>query len=155
MRREELYIETSVWNFLLAGDEPARKASTIAFFKQNTHGALFVSELVIDEIIRSPELKRVSLTEEIRRVNPVVLMETAEVVELANEYVRRAIFPVRFTADALHVAYASYYNVTAIISWNLRHIVKVKTRLEDRAANIVLGYSTPEIATPEEYTDGI
>ena len=37
-----------------------------------------------------------------------------------------------------------------ILSWNLRHLVKLKTRREINAANLLNGYKIIEIATPEE-----
>jgi hypothetical protein len=38
----------------------------------------------------------------------------------------------------------------AIISWNFRHIVKLKTKVEVNGVNKLLGYKEVEICSPEE-----
>lgn len=52
--------------------------------------------------------------------------------------------------DALHIAYVSFYELDAVISWNLRHIVKMKTRRLVNYINLLEGYRPVELVTPEE-----
>jgi hypothetical protein len=155
MWREEVYVETSVWNFLLAENEPLRRKATETFFAETPRQGLYISNEVLLEIDRAPGPKRGRLLKLITDKQPTVLPENDEVLTLAAEYVNRNIVPVKFRADAVHIAYASVSSLTAIVSWNFEHIVKVKTRREVRAINTVLGYAVPEIATPEEYVGGV
>lgn len=155
MRREEIYVETSVWSFVFADDEPARKAATEQFFNVAREAELFIAELVVAEIERARNPKRDLILGYIKDRRPRVLADAEEVTALAWEYVNQGIIPAKYVADALHIAFASYYSLNAIISWNFEHIVKVKTRREVRAVNTILGYAVPEIATPEEYVGGI
>ena len=43
----------------------------------------------------------------------------------------------------------------ALVSFNFKHIVKFKTKVEVKAANLILGYHTPMIITPEELLDDV
>ena len=86
-------------------------------------------------------------------INPFPLDETEEIITLTAEYVSRGIFPAKYRNDALHVAFASYYALDFLVSYNFRHIVRVSRRELVRAANTVLGFRTPIILSPEELAE--
>lgn len=155
MRREEIYVETSAWSFVFAEDEPVRRATTERFFLITREANLYVTDLVLAEIEHAPSPKKDLILTYIEKRRPTVLPEAKEVDSLAREYVNRGVIPVKYLPDALHIAFASFNSLNAIVSWNFEHIVKVKTRREVRAINTILGYAVPEIATPEEYTGGL
>ena len=73
-----------------------------------------------------------------------------EVKNLADEYVRRTIFPEHYKTDAIHVAVAVVNDIDFLISWNFKHLVKVKTRRMVNLVNVVLGYPAIEIIAPPE-----
>jgi hypothetical protein len=52
--------------------------------------------------------------------------------------------------DARHLAVAVVARVDAVVSWNLRHMVKLKTRREVNAVNLLNGYPVIEIVTPSD-----
>jgi len=74
---------------------------------------------------------------------------TDEILELANKYVEEGIFPIKYFDDALHVACASVNACNAVISWNFKHMVKLKTILSVNGINKYMGYADIEILTPE------
>ena len=65
-------------------------------------------------------------------------------------YVDAKIIPTKYLRDAQHVAIAVVRETDVVVSWNLEHIVKVKTRREVNAINQLRGYHAIELATPEE-----
>lgn len=71
-----------------------------------------------------------------------------DVKALAEEYVTRGIFPVRYIEDAVHIAVASLNSLDVLISWNFEHIVKLKTKREVNVVNVLLGYDQLEIVEP-------
>ncbi|MBI4866063.1 MAG: hypothetical protein HY816_03845 [Candidatus Wallbacteria bacterium] len=73
-----------------------------------------------------------------------------EALELAEKYILQGTLSRRSEVDAKHAAIAVVAGYDVILSWNLRHLVKVKTRREISAANLLNGYRMIEIATPEE-----
>lgn len=57
---------------------------------------------------------------------------------------------VKYLNDALHIAIATINEVDIIASWNLEHIVKIKTMIEVNKINLLKGYKQLFIITPEE-----
>jgi hypothetical protein len=54
---------------------------------------------------------------------------------LAEVYVNEGIIPKKYSNDALHIAIATIYKMDAIVSWNLTHIVKFKTKFQVKNIN--------------------
>jgi predicted nucleic acid-binding protein len=148
-------VETSVWNFLFAEDAPEHRAATERFFTHLSRHNAFISVVVAEEIAKTMGERREKLLREIRKREPDLLELTPEAVTLAEEYIRQDIIPSRYRNDALHLALASYHDMDAIVSLNFKHIVKYKTKLGIHAANIIMGYHTPMIVTPEELLDDV
>lgn len=79
-----------------------------------------------------------------------VLQMTAEADSLAREYVARGVFPERYLDDAMHVALASVNGIGYLLSWNFRHLVKVRTRRLVALINTMKDYQPVEIIAPPE-----
>jgi len=47
-------------------------------------------------------------------------------------------------------AIATVHHIDVVVTWNLEHMVKLKTRREVKAINILEGYREIEICTPME-----
>lgn len=149
----KIYVETSVWNFLRAEDVPERRKITERYFARAKDYDLFTSPLTLREINRAPGDIRNELIAFIDKYEPEIYDDEPTVYLLAKEYIKRGIFPAKYEEDALHVAFASYFNANILLSWNFRHIVKYKVKIEVKSVNIVQGYSTPDIISPEEIID--
>ena len=81
---------------------------------------------------------------------PIQLLQNDKVEQLATAYLEAKVAPTKSITDLVHIAYAVAHNLDVIVSWNLRHIVRLKTRLMVNGMNKLLGYREIEIATPEE-----
>ena len=115
---------------------------------------LYVSDLVVKEINADRNASHRSLLlDAIASINPVVLAERDDVLALANAYVSSGIVPARYIADGMHIAYAVSNALDAVISWNMEHIVKVRTRREIRVYNESNGLNVPDLGTPSEVID--
>lgn len=77
-------------------------------------------------------------------------MHTEEIEFLSEAYVREGAIPRKNILDAYHIAYATAYGIDAIVSWNFKHIVKLKTKKMVNGINLKLGYHEVEICSPEE-----
>jgi predicted nucleic acid-binding protein len=151
--RERLYLETSVWNFLFADDAPEKQLVTKEFFAlcPSRPWSLIVSQIVIDEIMDTPDVEhRARLLDAVHRQVPEFVDVSDEALELAEKYILQGTLSRRQEQDARHAAAAVVAECDVIVSWNLRHLVKLKTRREINAANMLNGYRMIEIVTPEE-----
>lgn len=153
MAVERLYLETSVWNFLFADDAPEKRLATERFFGllPTRSWEIAISALVIKEVMATRDAgHRTRLVESIQQWKPRRLPVSEEALELAEKYILQGTLTKRQEIDARHAAVAVVAGYDVILSWNLRHLVKVKTRREINAANLLNGYKMIEIATPEE-----
>lgn len=115
---------------------------------------LLVSDLVLGEIADDPDrLHREKLEAALNSVNVRVLLTNKDIDNLAREYVRVGIIPERYRDDAIHISFAVEYRLDAIVSWNMAHIVRVRTRQRVREYNKKHGLYVSDTGTPTEVID--
>ena len=146
------YLDTSVLNYVFATHIPEHRDASVALLDKARAGRVqgYISDIVLGELARAPEQKRVELEDLISSSNLGILDTTERAVHLAQKYLEEGIFPGRYINDALHVAIAVVNSLDCVISWNFRHIVRPTTRRRVNSANRLLGYPEIEIASPEE-----
>lgn len=149
----KVYLETSVPSFVFNDHLPDEQEIAKEIIAKAQRGEIkaFVSDTVVAELSASPEPRRTKLLELIKSFEQ--LPTTKEVEYLAKEYIKRGIIPKNKVNDALHLATASAHAIRVIASWNVEHIVKLKTKMGIAAINTDLGYHVPEIVRPEELVD--
>lgn len=153
MKKLKLYLETSVWNFLLADDAPDLRDITLRFFNEITAGKyeIFISDLVITEINRTKdESKRDKLLETLNQHSPILLSPNDEVAHFAEKLINNEVVPLKYRDDSVHISYAVVNELDVLVSWNLTHIVKFKTKVKVNALAALDGYKGILISTPEE-----
>jgi len=156
MKKPQLYLETSVWNFYFADDAPEKKEITRTFFDKIRHGEyeIFISDAVIEEIGRADDEKKQLLLNIIKEYNPKRLIINEEVMELGKKYISEGAFPANKVEDAIHAAMATAYEMDALISWNLKHLSNLKKMEMINGINMKEGYfKRLELITPMEVSD--
>jgi predicted nucleic acid-binding protein len=156
MKKPQLYLETSVWNFYFAEDAPEKREVTLTFFekiKQDKY-EIYISDVVMEEIGRADDNKKRSLLNIIIEYNPARLMIDEEVAELAHKYILEGVIPSNKIDDAMHAAAAAVFEMDALISWNLKHLANLKKMELINGINMKEGYSKRlELITPMEVSD--
>jgi len=92
------------------------------------------------ESYRTPRLELVSGLERLR--------EHPSIIEIAEYYVEHRLVPSTTLADALHLAYCSYYAVAFLLTWNCRHLANANKARHLAVLNGRLGLSVPIVTTP-------
>lgn len=113
----KLYIDTSIWNFILETDR-ADSALTYDFLKLviKEKSDIFVSEIVIEEIEAAHEPRRSKLFELLRLANTSTIYVNEEMKQLTNIYVKEGLIPDKHINDALHIAIATVSKCNLIVS---------------------------------------
>ena len=147
MRRESIYLDTSVPSAYCDNRTKERRDATIKFWKDvMPNYQVYVSEITVAELEETKdETLRIRFKELIEDFE--VLKVNEMIRDLAEAYVKNRIFSERYMDDALHVAVASFYEVSYLVSWNFEHIVKVKTRRLVNSVNILEGFKEIEIVS--------
>ena len=147
--RLKVYLDTSVVSALFDDRNPERRSLTDSFFRDASTYEVFVSEVTLAEIERTPD---VGLRKKMRAVISgfSVLSGTPDVERLAREYVRHGAVPEAFAEDAYHIALAAANGMDFLLSWNFRHLVRRRTRDVVKMVNTLQGLGLTEIITPAE-----
>jgi len=119
---------------------------TLALWEEIKQGKyeVFISGVVIDEIMKNKEPKQNILLDYLADIG-YVLLEVDETVDiLANTFIKHGILKEKSIDDCYHIAFAMRYGCDAIISWNFKHIYNIKTIRGVKIVSGITGY--PEIA---------
>jgi len=150
MKRESIYLDTSVPSAFYDKRSAERQETTIKFWNEKLPiYDIHISDLTIEELKNT---KDDNLREKFLEIvkNFKVLNSNNSTKELALMYIENGIFPMKYIDDAQHVAIASYNEINYIISWNFEHLVKVKTRRSVNFVNLSNGFREIEIISPQE-----
>lgn len=148
VRKLKIYLDTSVPNAYVDDKNPVRQELTKDFWARINQYEVFISDVVVEELkATGDEIKKnqlLVLTNGLEKLSS----KGEEIETLAEEYVKRLIIPVKHVEDAIHIAIATVYSLDVLVSWNFEHIVKLKTKREVNAVNLLFGYSQLEIVEP-------
>lgn len=125
----KLYLETSVINFLNAEDAPEKMKITREFFNLLGAYEIYISDIVLFEVEQASKEKREKLIDIIKKYKMKALESSETIEKLADLYIKENLIPKKYYNDALHIAIATKYKMDAIVSWNLTHIVRFKTKI--------------------------
>jgi len=147
--KQKLYLDTSVLSAYYDNEKIERQELTKEFWKILENYEIYISTIVIKELeqTKDNELKSnfLNLVEGFKK-----LEISDEATALGDKYLENKIFPERFADDAYHTAVASVNNIDYLVSWNFKHLVKIKTRRLVNLVNLQNGYKSIEIIAPPE-----
>ncbi len=78
------------------------------------------------------------------------LQDNPAIIDIVKVYIQNQLMPKKFTGDAVHLAYASYYSQDFLLTWNCNHLANANKKQHIRIINHRLGIYVPEIVTPLE-----
>ncbi|KPK99602.1 MAG: hypothetical protein AMJ91_07185 [candidate division Zixibacteria bacterium SM23_73_3] len=150
MKKETLYLDTSVISAYYDKRTKDRQEATIRFWKEILPNyQVYISEITVEELgDTKDEILRKNLNKLIQHLK--VLKINPKIKDLAKTYIERKVFSERYVDDALHVAVASFYEISYLVSWNFEHLVKVRTRRLVKLVNMLEGFREVEIVSPQE-----
>ena len=150
MRKLRLYFDTSIISYLFADDTPDKMNDTIRLWDECVAQKyeVFISDVVTSEIQQCSEPKRSEMLKKMQQLEINLLHETAEVQELAREYIKGGVLKEKSYDDCLHIAYAVIHNCDVIVSWNFKHLVNFRTIDRVRIVNAINRYKEISVISP-------
>ncbi|MDR0868401.1 MAG: PIN domain-containing protein [Planctomycetota bacterium] len=140
MRKYRIYLETSLINYLYAPDTPEKMRDTWRLWheiKEEKYDVI-ISDVVIAEINRCPnDDKKSKMFAELKQIayTLITAKDNLDAKKLAGDYIANGGLPPRCQVDALHIAVASLADCDIILSWNFKHIVKLRAMRAVEAVN--------------------
>jgi hypothetical protein len=161
-RKFQIYLDTSVPNFLFADDAPEKKDITIDLFdnfiKPNKYET-YISEVVLAEIEDTKNAIKKKQLYDIIKKYPIEIInlngqEEHETEELANKYIDAKIIPEQKIADAFHIAISVIKRIDYLVSWNYKHLANINKEKRIKVVNLENNYNHEfRIITPLELID--
>ena len=147
-----LYLDTSVIGAMFDEEMPERIRITRTLLDSIVEGkhAGIISNIVLEEIDRCPQELKEKLVAEIQKIPVLVISEDENSAQLLETYEKEGFVRKGARLDLRHLAVATVNSMDAVVSWNFRDIVNIRTRRAVHAANLRLGYPLIEIVSPEE-----
>lgn len=150
MKKESLYLDTSVPSAYYDERAKERKDATIKFWKEVLPDyKVYISEVTVKEL---DDTKDEGLRKRLKKLikDFKILKSNKKIIDLAGIYIEKEVFPERYMDDALHVAITTFYDISYLVSWNFEHLVKVKTRKWVNSVNTLEGFREIEIVSPQQ-----
>jgi predicted nucleic acid-binding protein len=147
-----LYLDTSVIGALFDSEMPQRIEITRALLRSIIKGKHtgIISNIVLEEIERSPEEFKEKIIAEMRKIPLQIISEDEASADLLEFYEKEGFIRRGARLDLRHLAVATVNGVDAVVSWNFRDIVNIRTRRSVHSTNLRLGFPLIEIVSPEE-----
>jgi hypothetical protein len=79
-----------------------------------------------------------------------ILAPNAAIEEIVQTYTENYLVPINDDRDAFHLAFASFYKMDYLLTWNCAHLANVNKRQHIARINQRLGLFVPIIITPLE-----
>jgi predicted nucleic acid-binding protein len=145
-----IYLDTSLLSAYFDLRKPARQLMTQKWFQNDLKKlSPFVSSLVIKEIQAHPEEAIKNEMLDLIDHSAIRILEIDDnILKIAGAYRKKVIS--KEESDSIHLATASYYKLDAVVSWNFKHIVNLKTIKAIHDINRAEGLAPVEIVTIEQ-----
>ncbi len=147
--KQRIYIDTSVFGGYY--DEEFEEFTKPLFDRiLKDEFILLFSTVTQDELENAP-IKVQELVRSIKAEFTEFIELSAEVIELANQYIAEKVVGHTSYADCLHIAMATIHRADFLISWNFKHIVNIQRIKGYNWINIKNGYKQLEIRSPRDF----
>jgi predicted nucleic acid-binding protein len=146
-----LYLDSTIPSYLFDEREGIKTFIEVTrkwWQEERNHFELWISEESIIEISKGDYPNKEKLIQLISEIQ--VLSPDPRVFEVAQVYLDNYLMPHSLTGDAVHLAYASYYKLDFLLTWNCNHLANANKKQHIRIINTRMGLPTPEIITPLE-----
>lgn len=150
MRKNKLYLDTSVISHLYQQDAPEKMADTLLLWKDISDGLydVYLSDTTLQEISACKSEKFEILLGYLAQIEYTIISETDEIDSVAQMIIDMGILRQKSFDDCVHIASAVVTSCDYIVSWNFKHMVNVKTINGVRAISNLHGYRTIDIVQP-------
>jgi len=149
--KKKVYLDSTIPSYLF--DSRPKIKFFIAITKrwwqeESRKYRVVVSENTISELQRGNYPNKEKIVK--FALKQTILPPSKEIIFISKAYVESTLMPKDLEGDAMHLAYASYYKIDFLLTWNCNHLANANKKNHIRFINTRLGLYIPEIITPLE-----
>lgn len=149
--KSTVYLDTTIPSYLFDERESIKlhiETTQKWWSEESNNFDIWISEETLNEIGEGKYHKQNEILEFASEIP--VLLPDPQIVDIAQVYIDNRLMPQGLKGDALHLAYASFYKIDFLLTWNCNHLANANKRKHIRVINARLNLPTPEIITPLE-----
>lgn len=149
--KKTVYMDSTIPSYLFDERESIKTYIDVTnkwWDEERNNFALWISEETIAELSRGDYPNKTKIIECAFQIQVLPLDE--HIVEIAQVYLDNLLMPRVLKGDALHLAYASFFKMDFLLTWNCNHLGNANKKQHIRIINARLNLFTPEIVTPLE-----
>ena len=109
---------------------------------------IYTSLETVAELNQGNYPRKTEILEFVQQISQLEPVE--EIKEIVAYYLEHHLMPQVASGDAVHLAYASYYKIDFLLTWNCNHLANANKKRHIRVINSRLGLFSPELITPLE-----
>lgn len=149
--RKSVYLDSTIPSYLFDERESIRLHCDITkkwMDEESRNFEIFVSLETIAELSNGEFPKKNDILEFVKTIER--LEPNPEIAKIVAIYIENSLMPKDEQGDAVHLAYASFYKIDFLLTWNCNHLANANKKQHIRIINTRLNLYTPEIITPLE-----
>lgn len=149
--KEKVYLDSTVPSYYFDRRESLKAFTEVTrkwWSEMASYYELYIADAVLQELNSGNYPRKREIIELVSTIPLLPL--TPDLEQVVEFYITNYVMPRSLVGDAVHLAYASYYDIQYLLTWNCNHLANANKRKHIRVINGRLGLSTPEIVTPLE-----
>ena len=149
--KEKVYLDSTILSYLFDSRIELKNFIDITkewWEQEKNNYEVWISEETIAELSGGNYPRKIEIIEAasgIKLLNP-----RDSIIEIAQQYIDNYLMPKNLKGDAIHLAYASFYKIDYLLTWNCNHLANANKKNHIRNINTKLQLFIPEIITPLE-----
>ena len=149
--RNSVYLDSTIPSYYFDERESIKSFVEITkkwWLEERNNFDIFTSEETLDELNEGNYPNKKNVIEFAAKLP--LLTPDEKIIEIADIYLANYMMPQVLKGDSIHLAYASYYKMDFLLTWNCNHLANANKKQHIRLINTRLNLSIPEITTPLE-----
>jgi len=148
---KSVYLDTTIPCYYFDERESLRYPCEITrkwWNEESQNFDIFISMETIAELNRGSYPQKEKILDFVQQIEKLELKP--EIAHIVEYYIKNTLMPGDQKGDAIHLAYASYYKIDFLLTWNCNHLANANKKRHIRIINTRLDLFVPEIITPME-----
>ncbi len=149
--KQTVYFDSTIPSYLFDEREELKAFIEVTnkwWNEESTNYDIWISEETVAELSEGDYPNKNKILKFIAKIQ---LLHTDErIIKIAQIYLDNYLMPKVLKGDALHLAYASFYKIDYLLTWNCNHLANANKSQHLRIVNTRLNLPIPEIITPLE-----
>ena len=149
--KKSVYLDTTIPSYLFDKREQLQYPCIMTrqwWTEERQQYDIYTSLETVAELDQGNYPRKTEILEFVLQISQLEPVE--EIKEIVAYYLEHHLMPQVASGDAVHLAYASYYKIDFLLTWNCNHLANANKKRHIRVINSRLGLFSPELITPLE-----